>query len=110
MGEAEPLQARERKQRGADRAGLGLGQPRLDIAAQERGLEVRAQAQRLGVTAHRGGGECRAARQSLDRVGVRRDERVAHVLARQTGADRDTVGQKGGQILGRVHSGVDSAG
>ena len=110
MSEAEPLQAGEREQRSADRARLGLVQPRLDIAAQEHRLEVGAKAQSLGLTAQRGGAERRPARQALDRIGQGGDQRVANVFARQIGGDNDAVGHERGQVLGRMHGRVDRAG
>ena len=37
------------------------------------------------------------------------DQRVAHVLAFETGGDRHAFGQQGRQVLGRMHRGVDLA-
>ena len=79
MAKAEPLEAGERKQGRANRAGLGLLEPRLDVAAQQRWPEVRPQAQGLGLAARRSGAEGRAMRQALDRVGEDRDVRDALV-------------------------------
>jgi hypothetical protein len=66
LREAEPLQAGEREQGRADRARLGLAQPRLDIAAPKHRLEIGAKPQRLGLTAKRCRAEGRFARQVLD--------------------------------------------
>jgi hypothetical protein len=109
LREAEPLQAGEREQGRADRARLGLAQPCLDIAAQEDGLEIGAKPQRLGLTAKRRRAEGRFAREVLDRIGPCGDERVAHVFTRQIGGDDDALGHERGQVLGRVHGGVDRA-
>src|SRR5258708_32763 len=80
-GEAEPLQAGKTEQGRADRPRFGFAQPRLDIAAQQLGLEVGPEPQRLSLTAQRGGAERRPDRQALDRIGIGRDKRVANVLA-----------------------------
>ena len=74
------------------------------------GLRSGAEPQRLGLTAQRGGAERRPVRQALDRVGQRRDQRVAHVFARQIGADRNALGHEGRHVLGRVHGAVDRPG
>ena len=109
MGEAEPLEAGHRQQRRVDRAALGLGEPRLDVAAQQLDAKVGAQPERLRPAAQRGGAEPRAAGQRGDRVGERRDERVARVLARQEAGQRHAVGQGGRQVLGRMDGEVDAA-
>jgi hypothetical protein len=108
LREAEPLQAGEREQGRADRARLGLAQPCLDIAVQKHRL-VGAKPQRLGLTAKRRRAEGRFAREVLDRIGPCGDERVAHVFTRQIGGDDDALGHERGQVLGRVHGGVDRA-
>ena len=73
-------------------------------------MQVGAKAQSLGLTAKRGGAERRPARQALDRIGQGRDQRVAHVFARQIGGDNDAVGHDRGQVLGRMRRRVDRAG
>ena len=109
MGEAEPLEARHRQQRRVDRAALGLGEPRLDVAAQQLDAKVWAQPQRLRPAAQRSGAEPGGVRQAGDRVGERRDERVARVFARQEAGQRHAVGQGSRQVLGRVDGEVDAA-
>jgi len=107
MGEAETVQPGDRQQRRVDRAAFSLTQSRLDAAAQQFDLQVRPQSARLRLATQRGGPKTRAMRQSRERIGEGRDQRVARVLADEKAAKNHSVGQKRRQVLGRVHGRVD---
>jgi hypothetical protein len=99
MSETEPLQAGEREQRSADRARLGLVQPRLDIAAQKHRHEVGPKPHRLGLTAQRGGTERRPVRQTLDRS-ARAEISASRTSSRgRVRGDNDAVGMIEGKSL-----------
>ena len=83
--QAEPLQAGERQQRGVDLAVLELAQPRLDIAAQRRHVEVGPQPLGDRLPPQRGGADRGAARQFGERFRLAADEHVARVLALEAG-------------------------
>ena len=92
MRHAESLQAGQGQQRRLDDAGLALGQPRVDIAAQIDDLEVGPAMQELGAPAQRRGADDRALPEVGDAPDVARDQHVARILARQEGGDDEAGG------------------
>ena len=104
---AEALEAGKRQQRCVDDAVVELAQPRLDIAPKRHDAEIRPQSFHQRLPSQRSGADHGPLRQLRDRRGLAADEDVAHVLARQAGDKRQSIGQPGRQILGRVHGEID---
>ncbi len=106
----EALQAREREQRRIDLAALRLAEPGLDVAAQQRNLQIGPEALDLRLAPQRRRARCRRlVGRPAKVVAFARNKRVAHVFAWQEAGDDNAVGQRGRQILRRMHGDVNVA-
>ena len=90
-------------------AGVALGEPRVDVAAQVDDLQVGPAMQELGASAQRRGADDGALPQVGDALDVARDQHVARILARQEGGDDEARRLRRRHVLHAVHRGVDAA-
>ena len=109
VAKPEPLQPGDGEQGRLDLAALDFRQPRADVAAQQRELEVRPQPPDHRLAPQRGGADARAARQPRDARRQAADEGVADVLSRQVAGDDEAVRQECRQVLRGMHREIDRA-
>ena len=108
--EAEPAQSGTREQRCIRHAVLEPAQTRIDIAPVGNNPHIRAQLQNLRLTPQGGCADNRALGQIGQRAAFEADEGVAHILARQIGANDEAIRQHTRHVLHRVHGQIDAAG
>ena len=92
-----------------DLAPFELREPRLDVPAKERDLQVGPHAPDLRLPAQRRGADDPALGQFPDAGVVAADEGVPHILAREVTRDHDAVRKGGRQILGGMYADIDGA-
>ena len=85
-----------------------LAEPRIDIAADGLGANIRASMKKEGTPAKARGADARARRQIVEPRPVAGDKDVAGIRPRRVGDERETVGEERGHVLqavdGRVHA------
>ncbi len=90
-------------------AGVQLGQPGVDVAAQQPDLQVGPAVLELGLAAQAGGADPGAAGQVVEAGVAVRDQGVAGVLPLGKGGERQAGRLGGGHVLQRVDGAVDLA-
>jgi len=110
MRQAKAFQSSQCEKRRIAIAAFQFGKPGLDIAAQQIDAQIRAQFFHHRLAAQRGRADKRTWRQRHQAFGARRDEDIAHILAREEAGNIQPVRQNGWQVFGRMDRNIDFAG
>ncbi len=110
MRQAEAFQSSQSQKRCIAIAAFQFGKPCLDIAAQKIDAQIGTQFFHHRLAAQRGRADQRARRKCHEAFGARRDEDIAHILAREEAGNIQPIRQNGRQIFGRMDRNIDFAG
>ena len=107
IGDAEPVEARQREERPIAHPRLEFLEAGLHVAAQDIAFEVRPGAAHQRLTPQRGSADGGPGRQVGEAHAAAADEDVAHILTREEGAEGEVGGQDRLEVLGGVDGAVD---